>query len=206
MRLPGGMEVPRALRFRFALGIVPPQDDDQFAILDASAERLTPSHPMTRIRDPQPKICGTPRAPQHSLKVFRCDLVRARDILSSDMNLVLLVGKEWKARALLRSQLIEEGMEVEAHESVRSALESLEAGPAMPSLLVADLAESDDPSADTEQLARWTARVPIWVIAGLNLITSKILRGREFELILTRPVDVGELVAQIKQRVGTDSP
>ncbi len=97
-------------------------------------------------------------------------------------------------------------MEVEAHESVRSALESLEAGPAMPSLLVADLAESDDPSADTEQLARWTARVPIWVIAGLNLITSKILRGREFELILTRPVDVGELVAQIKQRVGTDSP
>jgi len=132
--------------------------------------------------------------------------VRARDILSSDMNLVLLVGKEWKARALLRSQLIEEGLEVEAHESVRSALESLEAGPAMPSLLVADLAESDDPSADTEHLARWTARVPIWVIAGLNLITSKILRGREFELILTRPVDVGELVAQIKQRVGTDSP
>ncbi|PYV11354.1 MAG: hypothetical protein DMG23_04550 [Acidobacteria bacterium] len=84
------------------------------------------------------------------------------------MNLVLLVGKEWKARVLLRAQLIEEGLEVEAHESVRSALESL--------------------------------------VAGLNLITSKILRGREFELILTRPVDVGELVAQIKQRVGTDSP
>ena len=128
------------------------------------------------------------------------------DILSSDMNLVLLVGKEWKARALLRAQLIEEGLEVEAHESVGSALESLEASPAIPSLLIADLAESDDPSADAEKLARWTARVPVWVIASLNLITNKLLRGREFELILTRPVDMGELVAQIKQRVGTDSP
>ncbi len=55
------------------------------------------------------------------------------------MNRVLLVGKDWQARALLRAQLIEEGLKVEAHETVQEAVESLEMSPLLPGLLVADL-------------------------------------------------------------------
>ncbi len=117
------------------------------------------------------------------------------------MSRVLLIGKEWKARALLRAQLIEEGLEVEAHESVSEALQSLQASPMLPALLIADLAASDDPSTESDQLRAWTARIPIWIIASHTLIMGKSLKGRGFELILYRPVDMQELVNQIKRRL-----
>ncbi len=117
------------------------------------------------------------------------------------MSRVLLIGKEWKARALLRAQLIEEGLEVEAHESVSDALQSLQASPMLPALLIADLAASDDPSTESDQLRAWTARIPIWIIASHTMIMGKSLQGRGFELILYRPVDMQELVNQIKRRL-----
>lgn len=115
------------------------------------------------------------------------------------MTLVYLAGKEWRTRALLRAQLIEEGVDVEAHESLAAGVASLEAGELLPGLLVADLTESDD--ADIGRLARWAKEIPIWVIAGRSVITEKSLKGRGFEMIFFRPVDVGELVDQIKRRV-----
>ncbi len=117
---------------------------------------------------------------------------------------VVLAGKEWKARALLRAQLIEEGLDVEAHESVGAALESLEPSPILPGLLIADLASSDDPSADVDQLASWTGQIPIWIIASRAMIVEKSLKGRGFEMVLFRPLDLHELVDQIKQRL--DNP
>lgn len=117
------------------------------------------------------------------------------------MTQILLAGKDWQARALLRAQLIEEGLDVEAHETVRGAVESLEASNLLPGLLVADLSASDDPSADIDQLEHWTRQVPIWIIAGRSTIVDKGLKGRGFELILFRPVDTGELVDQIKRRL-----
>ena len=102
---------------------------------------------------------------------------------------------------MLRAQLLEEGFEVEAHETVREALESLESGPRPPDLFLADVSSSDDPSADVEALAAWSRKVPIWIIASRSFIIEKGLRGHGFEMILLRPVDVGELVDQIKQRL-----
>lgn len=117
------------------------------------------------------------------------------------MSHVMLVGKDWQARALLRAQLIEEGLDVEAHESVADALESLEAGPVLPALLVADLTASDDPAADADQLAAWAAQLPVWVIAGRSTIVGTRLKGRGFQMILFRPLDMKELVDQIKRRL-----
>lgn len=119
------------------------------------------------------------------------------------MNLVLLVGKDWQARALLRAQLIEEGLEVEAHETVQEAVENLEASPLLPGLLVADLSSSDDPSADIDRLTGWSKQIPTWVIANRSLIVENTLKGRGFEVVLFRPVDIGEFVDQIKRRLGT---
>ena len=114
---------------------------------------------------------------------------------------VLLAGKDWQARALLRAQLIEEGLDVEAHESVHAALEGLELRKPRPALLIADLSESDDPPADVDQLTHWSKRVPVWIIASHTLILAKGLKGRGFEMILFRPLAVGELVEQIKRRL-----
>ena len=117
------------------------------------------------------------------------------------MTQVVVVSKDWQARALLRAQLIEEGLEVDAYETVRTALATLVETDLLPAMLVADLFASDDPATDIEQLATWASQIPIWVIASRNLIAEKRLKGRGFEVILFRPVDMGELVEQIKQRL-----
>ncbi len=114
---------------------------------------------------------------------------------------VLLLGKDWQTRALLRAQLIEEGLEVEAHETAHEVNLDLQTPELLPELVVADLASSDDPGAETERLAAWAGRLPVWVIANHSLISNTSLTSRGFEMILFRPVDVGELVVQIKRRV-----
>ena len=117
------------------------------------------------------------------------------------MTQVLLMGKDWQARAPLRAQLIEEGLEVEAHETASAALESLAASDLLPGLLIADLSRSDDPAAEVDQLTRWAKQVPIWIIASRSMIVDQGLKGRGFEVVLFRPVDVGELVDQVKRRL-----
>jgi FixJ family two-component response regulator len=113
--------------------------------------------------------------------------------------MVILVGKDWQARALVRAQLLEEGLDAEAYETASEALEGL--GEVLPALLIADLTAGDDPSAEIEALAAWSGQIPIWIIAGRSLILGKNFKSRGFEMILFRPVDVGELVEQIKRRV-----
>ena len=114
---------------------------------------------------------------------------------------ILIAGKDWQARAMLRAQLLEEGFEVEAHESIPDALTALEPGTNLPNLLIADISSSDKPSADVEALSEWSRKVPIWIIASRTYIVEKGLRGRGFEMTLLRPIDVGELVDQVKQRL-----
>ncbi len=114
---------------------------------------------------------------------------------------VLLLGKDWQTRALLRAQLIEEGVDVEGHESAPEANLDLEAKELLPDLVIADLSSSDAPSEEIELLAAWAKHVPVWVIASHSLILKDTLKGRGFQMILFRPLDVGELVEQIKQRL-----
>ncbi|MGB7593013.1 MAG: hypothetical protein WBO19_17400 [Terriglobia bacterium] len=116
---------------------------------------------------------------------------------------VLLVGKDWQARALLRAQLIEEGVSVEAYETVEEALAQLECRSVLPALLIADISASDRPSADIESLTIWARRIPIWIIASHTLSVKGGLEGRGFETLLFRPVDMGKLVQQIQQRLAT---
>jgi DNA-binding NtrC family response regulator len=127
----------------------------------------------------------------------------AHTILNRRMSHVLLASVDWQSRALLRAQLIEEGVGVEAYENVREAVRSLALGPTPPPLFVADISLSDDPSADVELLSTWSGRVPIWIIASRGFIVEKGLKRQGFEMIFLRPVDMGELVEQIKQRVET---
>jgi DNA-binding response OmpR family regulator len=118
---------------------------------------------------------------------------------------ILITGKDWQARALLRAQLLEEGFEVEAWENIPEALAALGLGTNLPDLLIADISASDEPSADVEALSAWSPKIPIWIVASRTYIVEKGLGGHGFEMILLRPVDVGELVDQINQRLEEDS-
>lgn len=118
------------------------------------------------------------------------------------MSHILIAGKDWQARALLRAQLLEEGFEAEAHEMISEAVAALGTGAKLPNLFIADISASDDPDSDVEALAAWSRKVPIWIIASRAYIVEKGLRGHGFEMTLLRPVDVNELVDQIKKRLG----
>lgn len=120
------------------------------------------------------------------------------------MSHIVIAGKDWQSRALLRAQLLEEGFEVEAYETVPDALAALSPAVNLPNLFIADVSASDDPSADVEALSAWSRKLPIWIIASRTFIIEKGLRGHGFEMILLRPVDVGELVEQIKRRLEED--
>ena len=118
---------------------------------------------------------------------------------------VVLIGKDWQTRALLRAQLLEEGVDVAAYESAGEAIEDFGQPASLPALLIADLASSDDPTREAELLAAWAKQVPIWIIASHSLIVDKKLKGRGFEVILFRPIDVGEVVEQIKRRLAKNN-
>ena len=47
---------------------------------------------------------------------------------------VLITGKDWTSRALLRAQLIEEGFDVEAYENVQAGVDRLWGSREMPSM------------------------------------------------------------------------
>jgi DNA-binding NtrC family response regulator len=113
----------------------------------------------------------------------------------------VVAGKDWQARALLRAQLIEEGVSVEAYETVAEALARLEFYSARPALLIADISASDHPSADVERLTGWARRIPIWIIASHTSSVKVGLEGRDFDMLIYRPVDMGKLVEQVRQRL-----
>ena len=117
------------------------------------------------------------------------------------MHSILLAGKDWQARALLRAQLLEEGIAVDAYESVSDALAALRPKAKLPDLLIADISSSDEPSADVQALAMWAHKLPIWIITSRTYIIQQGLRGHGFEMILLRPVDIGELVDQAKRKL-----
>jgi len=115
---------------------------------------------------------------------------------------VFLAGKDWRARALLRAQLLEEGVEVEGYETVQEAVAQLDLHHDLPALLIADISSSDHPSADIECLTTWARRLPIWIIASRTSTLKASPEGRDFDMLLYRPVDMGKLVEQIRQRLG----
>jgi len=118
-----------------------------------------------------------------------------------NMAQIVIVGKDWTARALLRAQLIEEGIVTEAYDNVGDTVQRLWASGAMPSLLIVDLFETENPVKDIATLSHWAKLLPIWIMAGRGIAEAERLEGRSFERVLFRPIDVGKLVQEIKKRL-----
>jgi DNA-binding response OmpR family regulator len=114
---------------------------------------------------------------------------------------IIIAGEDWQSRAMLRAQLLEDGFAVEAHETIAEALAVLERETVLPEMMLADVSASRDPAADLTALAPWSHKIPLWIIASRAYRLDEGLHDHAFEIILPRPVDVGELVDRIKQRM-----
>jgi CheY-like chemotaxis protein len=119
------------------------------------------------------------------------------------MTQVLLVGTDWSWRALLRAQLLEEGIDVRAYETSRDALNTVTDLMVLPKLLVADLHDSPRPEAEVDLLSKWRQLLPIWVITSHASKIDRDLDDAGIERVFARPVDLKRLVEEIKQRVGS---
>jgi CheY-like chemotaxis protein len=120
---------------------------------------------------------------------------------------VLILSRDWQSRALLRAQLIEEGLDVRAFPSSLEAGTALAASPFQPELILADFSTTSvrDEAEPVARLARDlfvdAVPLPVWVIARRSDEAWLPPRGEPFEAILFRPIDVGELIERIKKRV-----
>ena len=114
------------------------------------------------------------------------------------MSQVSLIGKDWQARALLRAQLLEEGVDVKAYETVADALDGVANHPR---LIFADLSTSDDVSLDLDQLTHWAKLIPTWILVRHSSMPELTVEGRGFERVIFRPVSIGALTEQIKSRI-----
>ena len=152
----------------------------------------------------EPSVLRAPGSPgvhdDQSVPLTRA-LPTAEAILRVVMAKILMSGSDWTSRALLRAQLIEEGFDVEAYEGVEELVRMLWASKAMPDLVIADLFEVAHPAEDVVMLSRWTKLAPIWVLAGHGSAEAESLDGRGFERVLYRPLEIGKLVQEVKQRL-----
>jgi CheY-like chemotaxis protein len=119
---------------------------------------------------------------------------------------VLLVGKDWTSRALVRAQLLEEGIDVAAYETSRDALNTVTDLRDLPALLVADLHDNPRPEREVDLLAKWRGLIPVWVITSHEFRIDRNLDQAGIRRVLARPIDIKRLVEEIKQRVGPVSP
>ncbi len=113
---------------------------------------------------------------------------------------LVLVSRDWQTRALLRAQLLEEGCQVRAYETLQDAAAELQAGDLQPRMLIAELS-GDDWRSDLEQLSGLTGRLPVWVLASHSDVGEETLKTSGFETALFRPLDMGDLVRRAKQRL-----
>jgi DNA-binding response OmpR family regulator len=107
------------------------------------------------------------------------------------MKTVLVVGRDWKFRALLRAQLREEGYDALGFETLREA-ESEAAGAAA---LVFDTTDAQ-PADWQPALQRLAAQLPVVVVAGAteeaNVPGAKVLR---------RPLSVADILGAVRKLV-----
>ena len=119
----------------------------------------------------------------------------------NELKSVVIISPDWRFRALLRAQLLEEGFRVRAGNSVADLAEFMNGRSADPDLLVADLGGSADEAID---LRKWATRSPLWIVAPTGHPGAKAIAARlqgKAERVFSRPLNLGDFVESIKRRL-----
>lgn len=114
----------------------------------------------------------------------------------------ILVMKEWRDRAFIRAQMIEEGIRTLAVETVDEADKWISDGSVVPTIIIYDNRLQENPSRDIECLGKYTS-IPVLIIAG-NDEEAEVFRRSGFENIIRRPATIGDVVKRAKEILRRD--
>jgi hypothetical protein len=110
---------------------------------------------------------------------------------------VILLGAEWRERALLRAQLIEDGLEVVARLYRRPGMK--------PRVLLINLRGLPNPRETLDEVRFVIPPERVLVVTALGALTADDVRRLGFTAI-ERPATVGQIVAATTSRLADKSP
>lgn len=126
---------------------------------------------------------------------------------------IVLLGTEWKPRALLRAQLIEDGLEVLAADSWATARRHLRPG-SKPRLVIVDLQGLPEPHRVLADLHVLMKPKHVLVLTALGTVLQDDIDRFGFHVV-KRPVSIGSIVAaaaqalrdhEVERREARDTP
>jgi DNA-binding NtrC family response regulator len=118
---------------------------------------------------------------------------------------VLLVGAEWHPRTMLRAQLIEDGMDVEAVGSWDEAELLLMRRALKPQLVLYDLAGEPNPEASLRTLARLVPTDRTIVLTAAGVLSPEAVGALGFSRVFARPFSVQDVVTAVRRVLGVRS-
>ena len=111
---------------------------------------------------------------------------------------VLLIAPAWKQRALIRAQLIEEGLDVMAIETSDEAELLLSRGAVRPRATVMALEDEDHPEATLTTLVRLVRPERLVVLTAARALPPDRVRAIGATNVIARPYAVGDVVDAVR--------
>ena len=115
------------------------------------------------------------------------------------MGQIILIAREWKARALITAQLSEEGYEVMALRTIEEAMMLLGRGLVTPHLIILDTAGQSLKASILADLQALAGDAPILVCSGPFDLTQLDFEKAGFTNLLVRPFTVRDVVDKVNQ-------
>jgi DNA-binding NtrC family response regulator len=113
---------------------------------------------------------------------------------------IVLISADWKSRALIRAQLLEEGYDVMATDEWPVALRALRST-AKPKILIVDLQNLAEPATVLRQLQRYIDPDRVIVLGGLGTLPAADVKTQGFRVIV-RPFAIGDVVEEAARTLG----
>ena len=116
----------------------------------------------------------------------------------------ILIMKDWRERAFLRAQLLEEGIRTLAVETLNEGLNWISDKKIIPAVIIYDNQSQDDPTGDIKHLSEHASSIPILIIAAGGKRKAIEFERAGFGHIITRPVRIGSIVEKVKEILESD--
>jgi len=111
----------------------------------------------------------------------------------------IVVVKDWKVRAFIRAELIEEGIRTFAVERMCEAEEWLADPGVLPIIIIYDTNNQENPTQDLKRLSDLASRIPVLIITTPAEKREINFDELGFKHVIIRPTRIGDVVRRVKE-------